>query len=166
MEQQPAHRGNVNADAVSKQGSAADNSPRIQDQILSPEELRFASVLKNRPVPGRQPQPIQPVAPPAEQAADGSRKTPEGKDASPAPQESMHDYVFQVAVLRDEDSADALRQRLEGHGLRTMMQRSGKNMTILVLLRGGGQRAAEIPRITEELRLGKPVLRSKKAVMP
>ena len=147
LEQQPAHRESVNADAASKGGPAGDQPPAMQDRILSPEELRFASVLKNRTAPGRQQQPLKPVDPPAEQTADRSRKMPEDKAILPAPQEGMHDYVFQVAVLRDEDSADALRQRLEGHGLRTRMQRGGKNLTILVLLRGNEQRAAEIPRI-------------------
>ncbi|MDR2743920.1 MAG: hypothetical protein LBB66_01790 [Desulfovibrio sp.] len=166
QERQPAHREGVNSDAASKQGPADDNPLKIQDKILSPEELRFASVLKNRPAPGRQQQPLTPAAPLAEQTADGSRNMPEDRPVPPAPQEAMHDYVFQVAVLRDEDSADALRQRLEGHGLRTRMQRGGKNLTILVLLRGSEQRATEIPRIMEELRLGKPMLRSKKTVTP
>ncbi|MDE5878955.1 MAG: SPOR domain-containing protein, partial [Desulfovibrio sp.] len=38
----------------------------------------------------------------------------------------MQDYVFQVGAFRDEDSVDSLRQRLEGRGLRTRMQREGK----------------------------------------
>jgi cell division septation protein DedD len=166
LEQQPAHRKSAIADVASKQ-SAADDSPlKIQDKILSPEELRFASVLKNRHVSGPQAQPFKPVEPPAEKTTDVIRKMPEDGFSRPAPQDSLHDYVFQVAVLRDEDSADALRQRLEGHGLRTRMQRGGKNLTILVLLRGNEQRAAEIPGIMEELRLGKPVLLSRKTIAP
>jgi hypothetical protein len=166
LERPPARRESVNTDAASKQGLADAHPLKIQDKILTPEELRFASVLKNRPAPGQQQQPIKPAAPLAEQTADGSRNMPEDKTALPAPQAAMHDYVFQVAVLRDEDGADALRQRLEGHGLRTRMQRGGKNLTILVLLRGSEQRAAEVSRIMEELRLGKPMLRSKKTVTP
>jgi cell division septation protein DedD len=166
LEQQPPHRKSAITEAAPGRGVADGNPLRIQDKILSPEELRFASVLKNRPAPAQLQQPLKPAAPPVEQPADSSRSMPEDKALSPVPQEAMHDYVFQVAVLRDEDGADALRQRLEGHGLRTRMQRSGKNLAILVLLRGNGQRAAEIPRIMEELRLGKPVLRSKKTVTP
>ena len=78
----------------------------------------------------------------------------------------MFDYVFQVGAFKDEESADSLRQRLEGRGLRTRMQRDGKLFLVLVLLRGDASRAAEVPRITEELRLGQPILRSRKPAMP
>lgn len=77
----------------------------------------------------------------------------------------MFDYVFQVAAFKDEDSVDALRQRLEGRGLRTRMQRDGKLFLVLVLLRGDAARAAEVPQIMEEMRLGQPMLRSRKAVL-
>ena len=60
---------------------------------------------------------------------------------------------------------DDLRQRLEGRGLRTRMERSGKLYLVLVLLRGTDERAVEIPRIMEELRLGTPMLRSRKPVL-
>ena len=70
-----------------------------------------------------------------------------------------------VGAFRDEASVDDLRQRLEGRGLRTRMERSGKLYLVLVLLRGTDERAAEIPRIMEELRLGKPMLRSRKPVL-
>lgn len=77
----------------------------------------------------------------------------------------MFDYIFQVAAFKDEDSVDALRQRLEGRGLRTRMQRDGKLFLVLVLLRGDAARAAEVPQIMEEMRLGQPMLRSRKAVL-
>ncbi|WP_300909396.1 SPOR domain-containing protein, partial [uncultured Desulfovibrio sp.] len=75
-------------------------------------------------------------------------------------------YVFQVGAFKDEESVDSLRQRLEGRGLRTRMQRDGKLFLVLVLLRGDAARAAEVPRITEELRLGQPILRSRTPAMP
>ncbi|MBD5538841.1 MAG: SPOR domain-containing protein, partial [Desulfovibrio sp.] len=76
------------------------------------------------------------------------------------------DYVFQMGAFRDEDSVDSLRQRLEGRGLRTRMQREGKLYVVLVLLRGDPARAEEVARIAEELRLGKPLLKSRKSVQP
>ena len=78
----------------------------------------------------------------------------------------MQDYVFQMGAFRDEDSVDGLRQRLEGRGLRTRMQREGKLYVVLVLLRGDTARAEEVTRIAEELRLGKPLLKSRKPVQP
>ena len=78
----------------------------------------------------------------------------------------MFDYVFQVAAFKDEDSVDSLRQRLEGRGLRTRMQRDGKLFLVLVLLRGDAARAAEVPQIMQELHLGQPIVRSRKPAMP
>ncbi len=77
---------------------------------------------------------------------------------------NMFDYVFQVGAFKDEESVDSLRQRLEGRGLRTRLQRSGKLLVILVLLRGNEARAAEVTHACESLNLGKPILRSKTPV--
>lgn len=150
--------------------------------ILSAEELRFSRVL--RAAPGESVElaspPLPPAVPPQPAAgqttAPGTPQTPpmppgmqaavpEGQQAPPPVPAAMHDYVFQVGAFRDEASVDDLRQRLEGRGLRTRMERSGKLYLVLVLLRGTDERAAEIPRIMEELRLGKPMLRSRKPVL-
>lgn len=165
--------------AATPQGSGeADGEP---EGILSAEELRFSRVL--RAAPGESVELASPPLPPAvppqpaqEQAAPGAQQTPpmppgmqaavpEGQKAPPPTPATMHDYVFQVGAFRDEASVDDLRQRLEGRGLRTRMERSGKLYLVLVLLRGTDERAAEIPRIMEELRLGKPMLRSRKPVL-
>lgn len=89
-----------------------------------------------------------------------------GVTPGPAPAAPMQDYVFQVGAFRDEESVDNLRQRLEGRGLRTRMQREGKLYVVLVLLRGDAARAEEVVRIAEDLRLGAPMLRSRKPVQP
>lgn len=154
--------------------------------ILAPEELRFARALRNEdgapetpaaaqrmapPAAGRlpgQPAPAgQPgavgAAPPAPVVLPGGGPAPAPGMAPAAP---MHDYVFQVGAFRDEESVDNLRQRLEGRGLRTRMQREGKLYVVLVLLRGDAARAGEVMRIAEELRLGTPMIRSRKPVQP
>lgn len=82
-----------------------------------------------------------------------------------APQASpIQDYIFQMGAFKDEESVDSLRQRLEGRGLRTRMQKDGKLFVVLVLLRGDNARAEEVLQIAEELRLGKPIIRSRKPV--
>lgn len=158
--------------------------------ILAPEDLRFARALRNeegapetppaaqRAAPSgtgpqtpsaRLPGQVTPAAqaaapgtvPPAPPALSGAGMTPEA-----APAAAMHDYVFQVGAFRDEESVDNLRQRLEGRGLRTRMQREGKLYVVLVLLRGDAARAGEVVRIAEELRLGAPMVRSRKPVRP
>lgn len=153
--------------------------------ILSPEELRFARALRNEDGAPENPQaPLRPLAPaqqvPAVPAqASGERvETPATTPGplaeaaappvakAPAQGGAMQDYVFQMGAFRDEDSVDSLRQRLEGRGLRTRMQREGKLFVVLVLLRGDAARAEEVLRIAEELRLGKPLLKSRKPVQP
>ena len=73
--------------------------------------------------------------------------------------------VYEDSARELEDSVDALRQRLEGHGLRTRMQREGKLYLVRVLLRGNAERATELVTLLESMRLGKPILVSRKAVV-
>lgn len=128
---------------------------------------------------------MQPVGAPAAPAAGQRSPAPAtppttganaGQAAQPVPENhpvvlnslqpvgNMFDYVFQVGAFKDEESVDSLRQRLEGRGLRTRLQRSGKLLVILVLLRGNEARAAEVVHACEGLNLGKPILRSKTPV--
>ena len=110
-----------------------------------------------------------PATPPAAGANAGqaAQPVPENHPVvlnSLQPVGNMFDYVFQVGAFKDEESVDSLRQRLEGRGLRTRLQRSGKLLVILVLLRGNEARAAEVTHACEGLNLGKPILRSKTPV--
>ena len=109
-------------------------------------------------------QPGAPVNTPATPAGQAAQVTQENHPVvlnSLQPVGNMFDYVFQVGAFKDEESVDGLRQRLEGRGLRTRLQRSGKLLVILVLLRGNETRAAEVVHACESLNLGKPILRSK-----
>lgn len=167
--------------AVAPASPALAPEPPAQEgpSILSPEELRFARALRNEdgapetpPAPPRPAAPTAPVAPQvppgtpvASPVAPGAEAAPAQPVAqAPAPSGPMQDYVFQMGAFRDEDSVDSLRQRLEGRGLRTRMQREGKLYVVLVLLRGDAARAEEVIHIAEELRLGKPIVRSRKPV--
>ncbi|MDM8216357.1 hypothetical protein QUW15_09390, partial [Desulfovibrio piger] len=69
-----------------------------------------------------------------------------------------------VAAFKDMESVDDIRQRLEGRGYRTRMERRGKLYVIFLLVRGDAARAAEVPAVLKSLRLGEPLLRSKKPV--
>ncbi len=150
--------------------------------ILAAEDLRFARVL--RAAPGENVDQVTPPLAPAQPAVPPRTGTdaiapsavpamppgmqaavPEGQTAPPATPATMFDYVFQVGAFRDAGAVDGLRQRLEGRGLRTRMEKSGRYYLVLVLLRGNAERAAEIPRIMHELRLGDPIQRSRKPVL-
>ncbi|OXS27980.1 MAG: hypothetical protein BCS36_02710 [Desulfovibrio sp. MES5] len=161
-----------------------------KQKILAAEELRFARVLRGESLPpgmtdGPQARTPAAVAPAAGQAPAAQAGAPAnapasganaGQAAQPVPENhpvvlnslqpvgNMFDYVFQVGAFKDEESVDNLRQRLEGRGLRTRLQRSGKLLVILVLLRGNEARAAEVTHACESLNLGKPILRSKTPV--
>lgn len=172
--------------------AAAQENPEKAPRILAPEELRFARALRGRageaaareaggPLDGGaqaaqgggagQAAAANPAFRPAIPPATGQPAAPAPGAAGemPLPQAvnpaAMFDYVFQVAAFKDEDSVDALRQRLEGRGFRTRMQRDGKLYLVFVLLRGDAARAAEVPQIMHEMHLGEPIVRSRKPVL-
>lgn len=99
-------------------------------------------------------------APSAGAAQDGA------KAAAPARQQAaaLYDFVFQVAAFRNTDDADRLRQRLEGRGLRTRGQKSGKLTLVMVHMRGTDQDAADLKEELQRMRLGSPLQKSKKQV--
>ncbi|WP_165071907.1 SPOR domain-containing protein [Desulfovibrio sp. ZJ200] len=167
--------------------AAARETPEKDPQILAPEELRFALALRGRAgeaaareaggpqaaqgggadlaaaaAPAFRPAIPPATAQPAVPAPGAAGEMPRPQAANPA---AMFDYVFQVAAFKDEDSVDALRQRLEGRGFRTRMQRDGKLYLVFVLLRGDAARAAEVPQIMHEMHLGAPIMRSRKPVL-
>ena len=142
--------------------------------VLHPSDLRYATAL--RVAPGEKP--LTPPPPPADKNKEGAAPAmppgmrpavppgqtppPPAKPTSPA---TVFDYVFQVAAFKDMESVDDIRQRLEGRGYRTRMERRGKLYVIFLLVRGDAARAAEVPAVLKSLRLGEPLLRSKKPVL-
>ncbi|MBQ9405581.1 MAG: SPOR domain-containing protein [Desulfovibrio sp.] len=153
-----------------------------EQKVLAAEDLRFSRVLRNESpladVQAKQsPPPSKPSkSQPTAQATSAitaveqpsTRQAPASTD--PLQQQiagtsaKVYDYVFQMGAFKDQDTVDAVRQRLEGRGLRTRMQRTGKLYLVLVLLRGDATRAAEVLQAAESLRLGKPVQLSRKPV--
>ena len=103
-------------------------------------------------------------------AAPGAAQPASEKTAAPAkPQAAtngapLYDFVFQVAAFRNVDDADRLRQRLEGQGLRTRGQKSGKLTLVMVHMRGTDLDAANLKEELQRMRLGSPLQKSKKRV--
>lgn len=106
-----------------------------------------------------------PSSPPQGQRAD-PRQTQRAPAAQPkaAQAEPLFDYSFQVAAFKDKADADKLRARLESKGLRSRQQKSGKVLLVLVNLRGTELDAANLREELQRMKLGKPILASKKAV--
>lgn len=103
-------------------------------------------------------------------APKGTAQSASEKTAAPArPQAAasalpLYDFVFQVAAFRNVDDADRLRQRLEGQGLRTRGQKSGKLTLVMVHMRGTDLDAANLKEELQRMRLGSPLQKSKKQV--
>ncbi|MDR2820693.1 MAG: SPOR domain-containing protein [Desulfovibrio sp.] len=162
----------TSADAGRRDGSGAETGKDVAQEgkrVLAPEELHFVSVLRNDVAAlTRQQQtnvqPAKPAVAPPPPSLSVSSENPAEAQKPQSKTSGLFDYVFQVAAFKDEDNVDSLRQRLEGRGLRTRMQREGKVLLVLVLLRGGEQRAAEVLKLMEEMRLGAPIVRSRKPV--
>lgn len=147
--------------------------------ILAASELEFARALRgeNNRVDRISPQPEEKKidAAPAKEAEKPAeknappRKTPQPQQAQAQPAQpaedldsgAIYDHVFQVGAFRDENSVDRLREKLEGHGLRTSMRKEGKVYVVLVRLRGTPARAAEVVGLARSLGLGEPVRRSR-----
>ena len=157
---------------------ADDDGAEPKQKVLAAEELRFSRVLRNDAATGDAPlKPLPPMTPvqpkPAGVVQAGVpqgvvQAVPGAQDSGIAkapPVSGLYDFVFQVGAFKDADTVDSLRQRLEGRGMRTKMERSGKLYVVLVLLRGDDARAAEVQRATESMGLGKPIQRSRKPVL-
>jgi len=147
-------------------------TPVVQEPshaILRPEELNFGPALRDKPLHNS----TAAVGTPAAQAPDGQTNSAVERNlAGNAPsvqaaQPVRFDFVYQVAVFRDAGQADRLRERLEGAGLRTALETSpakgGKSLyKVLALRRGTEEDDKQLLAVLERLKLGPPVLRSKK----
>ena len=79
-------------------------------------------------------------------------------------QEQILDFIFQVAAFKEETSVDKLRAQLEGEGMRTRMDKDGKLLKVMVLMRGNNEQAQELRQRMVDLKLGQPIQRSKTLV--
>ncbi len=138
----------------------AEETP--ESTILSAEELTFFRELKQpegaaapaHPVAKPQAQVRPPAngasAQPVQQAARETVPPQTSKKAGSVADERMQDFVFQVATYKSPEPAEALRERLEGLGMRTRLSNektsSGKSRwyRVHVLFRGTEEAAAGI----------------------
>jgi len=158
-------------------------APVVQEPpqaILRPEELNFGAALRDKPLHNSTaavgtPVPQKPAgqanshgtsniagnAPAVQAAQPPAQLVPQGE------QPSRFDFVYQAAVFRDAGQADRLRERLEGEGVRTTLETSpakdGKSLyKVLALRRGTEEDDKQLLAVLERLKLGQPMLRSKK----
>lgn len=172
-----------------KKADAMPSAPKAQNQakeeILLPEQLEFVKALREAKTDSnteikaeiRQETKEQNVeksenasqasktAPPDSQGNITENTTVSQSDPSQpnteASRPEIYDYIFQVGAFRDETGADALRQKFEGLGYRTALEKNGKMYIVLIKLRGDTKRATEIEESAHSLRLGTPLLRKR-----
>ena len=161
-----------------------DTLPKAE--VMKPEELRYSTTLKGKPgqnatdprsrnataanmapVVAPQPAPTDGVTRPA--ATPGTPPSAQAAVSQPKPEktqpaEQLFDFVFQVATFKDTASVDKLRTRLEGEGLRSRMDKDGKLLKVMVLLRGSNEMGQAVRQQMVDMGLGQPLQRSKNAV--
>lgn len=111
------------------------------------------------PAPAMQAQPGAQGSPAAAQAPQFPRSRPSAQPKAP-----LFDWLFQAAAFKDKADAEKLRARLEGRGLRSRQQKSGKVLLVMVSLRGTELDAANLREELRRMQLGAPVLAAKKPV--
>ena len=147
------------------------------------KELEFARVLRNQdrmamhgqgPLKAAVPAPVE--TQPLKESQSSSAKTAaknnatqtkeaQSTEVAPPPKpKGLFDYVYQVAAVKGDDNADALRQRLEGRGFRTSLMRKGKLLLILVKLRGDAKLGPQVVQLLKQMHLGQPILVSRRPV--
>lgn len=136
--------------------------------VLAPEELEFARVLRNEQHLALRAQSyaFRKDTKPKEVASSQSEirgSSPKTLIPTEVPNR-LYDFIFQVAAMKNEESADTLRQRLEGRGLRTFLKKDGKFLLIQVRFRGDGTSAQQVIQVLEQMHLGRPFLLSQKVV--
>ncbi|WP_297670015.1 SPOR domain-containing protein [uncultured Desulfovibrio sp.] len=108
-------------------------------------------------------------AQPAGPQAGGKAAAPQRAAVQPAPPPAaaggpMYDFVYQAAAFKNAKEADRLCAALNGHGLRPSRKKSGKVTLVTLRLRGTDADAAALRKTLEGMRLGAPVLLSRKVV--
>ena len=157
----------------SKQMPAAQEPPQA---ILRPDELDFGPSLRDKPLHNGTAVLLIPrqtngtaASGVAGNATSVQAAQPPAQPAPPGAQSGRFDVVYQVAAFRDAGQADKLRERLEGEGVRTSLDKSpardgGSVYKVLAVRRGTEDDDKQLLAVLERLKLGPPLLRSKKPV--
>lgn len=138
------------------------------EKILTPEELDFARVLKGQPARRViEPEKVEEMLPSEQEDAQTAENAgPEPVSSQPVEVGGKYDFLFQLAAFKEEAGADTLRQLLEGAGYRTILEKKGKILIVLVRMRGTEANANELKDLASKLKLGPPLQKQKKPVQP
>lgn len=99
--------------------------------------------------------------PASDKSARQASQTPRRQKTARA-QGPKFDYVFQVAAFRSSREAERLREKLDQAGARCRTSKSGKVYLVIASLRGTAADEQALMGKLKDLKLGKPLLLSKK----
>ena len=150
--------------------AGAANQPAPSAKIISAEELQFPKTLKEEAAPTASPKPTPPatapvpapksVAPDAAKPAAAAEKDSEGN--------GRFAYIYQVASFKQLDMAEEMSKRLKAAGLATDIESATSNggswYRVLVRMTGRPEDTRSLKDTLTGVGLGKPMLRSKKAL--
>lgn len=142
--------------------------PAKAQGILKPEELTFMTDLKQSGAIAAAP--AKPEVKGARPAASQPSAAPQPAPAPAPADKAKYDFVFQAVAYKNRESADKLRERMEGEGLRTRMTIEKDNrgrpkwFRVQVLVRGTDADAAEVKGLLAKMGLKDATQISKKAV--
>lgn len=159
--------------AGAREPGAEDAAGAGSQAILGPAELSYSRVL--RAAPGEKVQEPRPArfAPAVDKEKEAAmpKMAPgmspaviEGPPEPPAQKADAYDFVFQVATVDSQASAEDLRLKIEEKGYRTRVQRQGRRFVVFVLARGPEEKGAEVRSAMQRLHLGDPLERGRKPV--
>ncbi len=146
------------------------------ENVLPPEDLRFMSHLRDQATPP--PLPVtQPATPAVSQPGAAATPRPNANVTQPQtpqnqpqaqPKGEISDYVLQAAAFKVESQADALREKLEGVGVRTKLVKEkaekGTWYKVQVLFRGSPEKLEELRHTMSGKGIKDALVISKKAV--
>lgn len=98
----------------------------------------------------------------ASQKAEAKKPETKKSDAKQSPPKEIYNYTFQIAALRSQQEAETLKKKLGSLGLKSSIKKSGKVYLEMVQIRGGDNEISAMRKKLQTLKLGPPLLLSKK----
>ena len=89
---------------------------------------------------------------------------PKKEKASPARQEALFDFTFQIAAFKNKTDAENLQKKLTAINVKTKIQKSGAVQLLITQIRGNASVPDKLRQKLVSLKLGKPLQLSKKAL--
>lgn len=139
----------------SREGALSASLPQAPDDGNKKSPLSFTRPQDGQKEAWENPGRMEPARPAVQKTVD------KPQNSGTAPQFT---YAFQTAAFRTRGDAEKQRSFLKAHGTRGTIQKSGKMFLVVVNLRGGENDANAFRQKMRALKLGTPLLLSRKQI--